>query len=117
MTPSERLISMLGGDTAEPVLSPDEIDDCLAMGAIPDSAGLFTPDPHWTPTYDYKRSAAEGWRRKAAKVAADYTITIEGRELNRQQMIDNFLKMAAEADAGSSPRFFGLTSDVESWRV
>lgn len=108
---------MIGGSTAEPVLSPEELQDCLDRAAVPDSAGLFTDSDDWTPSYDYQRAAGNGWRLKAAKVAADYSITIEGRELNRQQMIDNFLKMAADADANSSPRFFGLTSDAESWRV
>lgn len=117
MTPSERLTSMIGGATAEPVLSPEELADCLLRAAVPDSAGNFTASTDWVPSYDYARAAANGWRLKAAKVAADYSITIEGRELNRGQMVDNFLKMAADMDAASSPRYFGLAEDAESWRV
>jgi hypothetical protein len=63
------------------------------------------------------RAAAAAWRMKAAKVAADYTITIENRELNRGQMVDNFLRMAQEHARLAQPRFFSTTDQGETWRV
>ena len=116
MTPEENLLSLVGGD-AEPQLDSDELAQCLIDGAVPDSSGLTYLDPHWTETYDFNRAASSGFTRKAAKVAADYTITIEGRELNRGQMIDNFLKMAAEYLKKSQPRYTTAAGLIEPWRV
>jgi hypothetical protein len=117
MTPAETLVDLLGGETAEPVLSEDSIADCLLKAAVPNADGDYEPtDPHWE-SYDYHRAAAAGWRRKAAIVAADYSMTIEGRELNRAQMIDNFLKMANEESALAQPRYFAAPDSTDSWRV
>jgi len=43
MTPAERLTDMLGGETAQPVLSPETIADCLLIGAVPDADGNYDP--------------------------------------------------------------------------
>lgn len=107
---------MLGG-TAEPQLSPESLADCLLRAAVPDSAGLYLPDEDWTPSYDFHRAAAEGWRRKAAVVAADYSITIEGRELNRAQMVENFLKMASAELSLAQPRYMAAPDTVPTWRI
>jgi hypothetical protein len=107
MTAEERLLDMLGGADAVPALSPETLADCLLLAAVPDADGLYTNSDDWTPTYDFHRAAAAAWRRKASMVAADYSITIEGRELNRAQMIDNFLKMANEEAGLAQPRYFG----------
>lgn len=117
MTPEERLLDMLGGADAVPELSAETLADCLLIGAVPDSDGNPVNDAGWNPSYDYHRAAANGWRRKAAIVAADYSITIEGRELNRAQMVENFLKMAGEEAALAQPRYMAAPDTVPDWRV
>ena len=117
MTPEERLLSMIGGAEAVPVLEAEELADCLLIGAVPDSDGNYINDDDWTPSYDYHRAASEAWRRKAAKVASDYSITIEGRELNRAQMVDNLLKMANEEAGLAQPRYFAAPDSGDSWRI
>jgi hypothetical protein len=107
---------MVGG-AADPQLSADELAQCLIDAAVPDNNGNFINDDAWLPGYDFHRAAASGWRLKAAKVAADYSVTIEGRDLNRGQMIDNFLKMAAEHDAKSQPRYMSAPDSLEPWRI
>jgi hypothetical protein len=116
VTAEEKLLSMVGG-AANPVLSPDELAQCLLDSAVPDSAGFYINDDEWVPGYDFHRAAAAAWRLKAAKVAADYSVTIEGRELNRGQMIDNFLKMAAEHDTKAQPRYMAAPDTLEPWRI
>lgn len=117
MTPEETLLAEIGGATAEPVLTAEELATCLLRGAVPDSAGNYLSDEAWIPTYDMHRCTAAAWRMKAAKIASDYSITIEGRELNRGQMIDNFLRMAAEHQRLSQPRYIGMSGgSEESWR-
>lgn len=117
MTPEENLLSLVGGADAVPPLTSDELAQCLLDGAVPDANGLFVDDPHWEETYDFNRAASSGWTRKAGKVASDYTITIEGRELNRGQMIDNFLKMAAEFLKKAQPRYTTASGALPPWRV
>lgn len=107
---------MTGADS-EPVLDSDELAQCLLDAAIPDDDGRYLDDHDWEPTYDFNRAAAAGWELKAGKVAADYTITIEQRELNRGQMIDNFLKMAQTYRKKAQPRFFGASGLLPRWRV
>jgi hypothetical protein len=116
VTAEEKLVSWSGGDL-EPLLSADELAQCLLDAAVPDSAGLYVNDDAWVPSYDFHRAAAAAWRTKAAKVAADYSIVIEGREINRGQMVDNFLKMAAEHDSKSQPRYMAAPDSVEPWRI
>jgi hypothetical protein len=117
MTWESDLLALIGGTDAVPELSDDELAQCLLAGAIPDSAGLFVNDHDWEPTYDINRAAAAAWTMKAAKVASDYTITIEQRELNRGQMIDNFLKMAKQHIGMAQPRFTTGSGLLPPWRV
>jgi len=108
---------MIGGADAVPELDSDELAQALMVGAVIDADGMPPADPHWTPTFDLNRSAAAAWRLKAAKVASDYTITIEGRELNRAQMIDNFLKLAKEYKSLAQPRYTTASGVLPPWRV
>ncbi len=116
MTIEAELIMLTAGDV-EPVLTSDELTKCLSDAATIDDAGLWLDDPHWTPTYDLNRAAAAGWGLKAGKVATDYTITIEQRELNRGQMIDNFLKLSAFYLKKAQPRYTNASGLIEPWRV
>lgn len=117
MTPEERLLDMLGGADAVPELSSETLADCLLLAAVPDSGGSYILDDDWEPSYDYHRAAAAAWRRKAAIVAADYSVTIEGRELNRAQMVENFLKMASEEAALAQPRYMAAPDTAPDWRI
>lgn len=58
--------------------------------------------PEWSPTWDLPAAAAEGWRRKAGKVAADVTVQTGDQTLRSEQLIANCLRMAA-VYAGTGP--------------
>lgn len=116
MTAEERLLDMVGGE-AEPQLTPESLADCLLISAVPDTTGAYLQDDDWIPTYDFHRAAAAAWRRKAAIVAADYSVTIEGRELNRAQMVENFLKMASAEASLAQPRYMAAPDTVPDWRL
>jgi hypothetical protein len=116
MTPEEQLVVMTGGD-AEPQLTSDELAKCLLDAAIPDSSGNFVNDEAWVPHYDLNRAASNGWILKAGKVATDYDITIEQRELHRSQMIENFLKLAQTYLRKAQPRMTTASGLIEPWRV
>lgn len=80
--------------SAEPVLSDDDLNDCLAISRLADAAGLPPTDPAWTPTYDLNRGAAEGWRRKAAKLAMRYDFSADGQTFSRSQAMAHCERMA-----------------------
>lgn len=94
-TAAIRLASMTAASTA-PLLSDDQINALLAMAATADAAGLAPTEDDWVPTYDLNRAAAEGWRWKAAALATEFDFEADGAVFNRQQQIDNCLKMAAQ---------------------
>jgi hypothetical protein len=109
LTFTQQLIGMLGGsaDTeAEPALGADTLTLLLADSLVPDDHGRFTPDPEYVETHDLNRAAGKGWRLKAAKVAGDYSFTIEGRTLNRKEMYDNFIAQAKSYESRAQVRSF-----------
>lgn len=116
MTPEEQLISLAAADK-EPFLTVSELVQCLQDSAVPDQNGTPPDDPHWEPAYDMNRAAAKAWRLKAGRVAADYTVTIEGREINRGEMVANFIQMANMYAKLAQPRYLAAPDDRESWRV
>jgi len=96
MTESEALglLSRLVQADTEPTLSPEELADCLFLARCVDESGLAPSDPDWTPTWDLNKAAAEGWRRKAAKVVTAYDVQADDAKLSRSQMFKQFMQMA-----------------------
>jgi hypothetical protein len=106
-----QLIGMLGGDStagteAEPALGADALTQLLADSLTPDEHGRWTDDTEYVETHDLYRAAGKGWRLKAAKLAMDYTVTIEGRGLNRKEMYDNAIELAKSFERRAQPRSF-----------
>lgn len=48
----------------------------------------------WVPTWDLNTAAAEGWRRKAAKVAGAFDFSTDGQSFSRSRMHAHCLEMA-----------------------
>jgi hypothetical protein len=111
-TPAETLTLMLGGDQ-EPTLGTDVIDDLVTDATIRDSFGRWTTDADYVPTYDLNRAAEKGWRMKAGRVAAAYNFVIEGRQVDRGEMIKNFLTMATEYGKRKMVRSARLSDDSD----
>jgi hypothetical protein len=103
LTDTDRLGLMLA-NTAEPILDADAMETLLAESKIRDQNGRWTDDPQYVLTYDLNRAAGRGWRIKAGRVAADYDLKLEGRELSRAQMIEHFLTMAKEYEKKAGVR-------------
>jgi len=82
-----RLMLLTGADT-EPGLDAQELQALLSMSALVDSLGLAPSDADWTPTWDLNRGAAEGWRWKAAKLAAShFDFSADGAAFQRSQAV------------------------------
>lgn len=81
---------------SEPVLTADDIEDCLAMSKLVDSSGLAPFDENWTPTFDLNRGAVEGWRRKAGKLAMRFDFSTDGQSFSRSQAVAHCERMAEQ---------------------
>lgn len=104
-----RLERMVAADTS-PTLTAGDIDALLALAARPDADGLLVTDEDWTPTYDLESAAAEGWRWKAAKVAADPDFSADGVSVSASKVAETCLAMADKFDPNSGPAAGGLGS-------
>ena len=82
--------------TSDPVLTTDDLADCLAMSKLVDANGLAPSDPSWTPTWDLNRGAAEGWRRKAGKLAMQFDFDADGQSFRRSQAVAHCERMAEQ---------------------
>lgn len=100
-TPTERLARMLAS-TEEPTLSDDELADLLRFARRPDSAGNAPSDPAWTPRYNLKAAAAEGWRWKAARAAALYSSGTDVSQDSESDVFKHCMAMVAEYEGGES---------------
>lgn len=88
-----RLSAMLQADEA-PKLSGDDVDQLLDEAARADSAGIAPNGDGWIETWSLEAAAAEGWRRKAGKVAGRFNVTTDGDALARAQIFAHCLMMA-----------------------
>lgn len=95
-TPAQTRLKAQTAAASAPTLTDDEITALLSLASLADSAGLAPSASGWTPTYDFNRAAAEGWRWKAAKAAAGYGFTADGATYQREQIMDHCTKMIAQ---------------------
>lgn len=82
--------------SSEPTLLAADIDALLEYAKRADTEGLAPSDTGWTETWDLSAAAAEGWRRKAGKVAGRFNVTADGAVLSRAQIFAHCLMMAEQ---------------------
>ena len=80
----------------QPSLSADEVDLLLDLARRADRYGVTPSSEDWTPSWDLSAAAAEGWRRKAGKVAGRFNVTLDGESLLRAQAFAHCLRMAEQ---------------------
>lgn len=88
----ERMVA--AGET--PTLTKGDVDDLMAMAQRPDADGLTVDSDGWTPTYDLAAAAAEGWRWKAAKAAAQVDFSADGASVSMSKLRDACIAMAEQ---------------------
>lgn len=89
----ERLTLMVAAGS-DPSLENDELVDLLTAAARADRYGLWPDDTGWTPTYDLNSAAAEGWRRKAGKVAGSFDFGTDGDTFTESQVFQQCVAQA-----------------------
>jgi len=90
-----QLVSMLGGPDARPALADTEVDALLTKYARADRAGLWPSAPGYVPTWNLNAAAAEGFRWKAARVAADFNFSADNASYSKGDVMAKLLEMEA----------------------
>lgn len=80
--------------TEFPELTVADQEDLIALAKRADVEDRPPSDANWEPTWDLDAAAAEGWRRKAGKVASRFSVNIDGDALQRAQVFSHCLAMA-----------------------
>ena len=94
----------------EPVLLDADLQKILDRNRIKDQDGLYVGDADYVETHDMNRAAAMVFRAKAARVAAEYDVSIEGRSLMRSYMYRQLIDLAREYARKAQPRSIRLAS-------
>lgn len=76
-----------------PKLTVAEVDDLVVLAKRTDYFGLTPSSAGWTPTWDIRAAALEGWRWKMAKATAMHTFSADGASFNRAEILANCEKM------------------------
>ena len=105
-----RLKAMTASAT-EPTLSDTEIDALLTQFSTADADGLAPTDDDWTPTYNLRAAAAEGWRWKAGRCANLVSADLDGDRLSSNQIHDHCLAMIKQYAGAASPSVGQGTTD------
>lgn len=98
-----RLAQMVAA-ASRPTLSDENLDDLLDDYRTVDGHGNLVTDPGYVPTYALNAAAAEGWRRKAAMVAGDFTFQADDASYSKGDVLANMEKMVqmyAAKDVGT----------------
>lgn len=104
-----RLSSMTAA-SVRPGLTEQELSTLLAISVTPDREGRPADDPNWTGGWDLDYAAAEGWRWKAAAVAADFSFSADDASYQKDTVMAKCLAMAA-AFAAKTTRSAPLDGD------
>lgn len=89
-----RLTEMVAADQ-RPVLPPASVGRLLDDFRVRDRNGNMVTDPGYVETWNLNAAAAEGWRRKAALVAGDFTFSADDASYSKGDVLANMERMAA----------------------
>ena len=96
MTEAEALakLELMALSDEEPVLSSDQLEDCLDNARRPDADDLGPSDSGWTGTWDLDYAAAEAWRRKAGIASGRFSFAEDGQRFERAQVYAHCMSQA-----------------------
>lgn len=87
----------------EPALSDEEVDALLAQFSVPDADGNVPSDEEWTPTYNLRKAAAEGWRWKMGRASDLISTDLDGDRMSADQVFEHCRRMVWQYAGTASP--------------
>lgn len=82
----------LGGDS-RPELGQDTLERLVRRFKLEDRDGRRPDDDGWLGAYALNAAAAEGWRMKGSKVAADFNFSADGASFSKGDVMAKCLEM------------------------
>jgi hypothetical protein len=114
MADAHKKLSRMTASCSEPQLSIEEIDDLLSMFQKTDADGLAPDDDDWTPTYNLRAAAREGWRWKAAKASELISSDLDGDRMSSQQLFDHCQRMICTYSGSAAPAMPTTVSEASA---
>lgn len=108
-----RLKMMTAWDNV-PKLTDGEIDDLLARSSKTDADGLDPDEAGWTPTYNLRAAAKEGWQVKMGRAAELQSTDLDGDRMSANQVFDHCSAMVKRYSLAASPSMMTSTTNVEA---
>lgn len=87
---------------SEPTLSSDDLEMLLGRFKRTDSDGRLPMDVEWTPTYNLRAAAAEGWRWKAGKASELQSTDLDGDRMSADQIFEHCQRMIFRYSTGTA---------------
>jgi hypothetical protein len=104
-----RLKTMTAWDQT-PKLTDGEIDDLLVRFSKTDADGLDPDHEDWTPTYNLRAAAKEGWSIKMGRAAELQSTDLDGDRLSANQVFDHCQAMVKRYSLAASPTLTNVTT-------
>lgn len=109
-----RFSNMVAADI-EPTLDSGDLELILNSFPVIDADGFAPSDAEWTPTYNLRAAAAEGWRWKMGRVAHLVSSDLDGDRMSSNQLFEHCERMVRKFSAAASPSLGQGTEDDDSF--
>lgn len=121
MAVSADVIACVRRMVAEPENAAPWDDETISMYieryALRDASGLMPDDEGWTPTYDLNAAARDIWNDKAAALASEFDVSVDGTTARRSQRFRQARRMAAYYGARAVARVVAVTRAEDAAEV
>lgn len=121
-TPDARAAAMadlsdMVGASSRPTFTVAQVERLLDAHRVTDPDGRRVSDPGYTATWDLNAAAAEGWRRKAAFVAGDFTFSADDARYDKGAVLANCEAMVALYVARMGPQVLRSQTSSYAWET
>lgn len=110
-------ITTFADPSAEPALTPADLDVVLDLSKRLDRYGVMPLDTGWEDTYDWNFAVAQCWLIKAGRLAPRYLFMSGGKMFSRNQYFEHCMtlyhKYMGKADLKALRLASGMVSDLE----
>lgn len=89
--------------SAVPRLTPADLQALLDLFPKEDPDGYEPTDPLWTPTYNLRAAAREGWKWKMAMASELQSTDLDGDRMSANQIFEHCERMVRQYAGTASP--------------
>lgn len=97
----------------EPALTEGEIDALLTQYSITDADGNIPSSEDWTPTYNLRAAAREGWTWKMGRCTDLVSTDLDGDRMSSNQAFEHCKAMVAKYAGAASPQMTAASTETD----